>query len=101
MYPVVHEQILHYEVGDKRFEWCGKLFWGQLSQVTEGGQRSDELLEVSRVEAFVQRLDKHTNTQSAEENQTFQTCRVDKHMNITLYLSNCSGLGKIILVLVR
>lgn len=59
VYPVVHEQILHNEVGDKRFERCGKLFWGQLGQVTQGGQRSDELLQVSSVQTFMKRLKKH------------------------------------------
>jgi len=64
VYPVIHEQILHNEVGDERFERCSKLFWGQLSQVTQGGQRSDELLQVSGVEAFVQRLETQTHNTS-------------------------------------
>ena len=74
MYPVVHEQILHNEVGDERFERRGELFWGQLSQVTQGGQRSDELLQVSGVQTFVQRLERDTPTQNTSLNLG-QTCR--------------------------
>lgn len=59
-HPVVHKQILHDEIGDERLQWCSELFWGQLGQVTQGGERSDELLQVSRVQTFVQRLEKHT-----------------------------------------
>lgn len=57
-HPVVHEQILHNEVGDERLQWCGELFWGQLGQVTQGGEGSDELLQVSGVQTFVQRLER-------------------------------------------
>lgn len=69
LYPVVHEQILHNEVGDERFERCGELLWGQLSQMTQGGQRGDELLQVGRVQAFVQRLKRHSRAEFSSEQQ--------------------------------
>lgn len=61
-HPVVHEQVLHDEVGHQGFEWSGKLLRGQLSQVAQRGQRRDELLQIGRVQALVQRLRKHAHT---------------------------------------
>lgn len=49
-HPVIHQQVLHNEVGHNRFHWGGKLVWGQHRDVTKRHEWSDELLRDIRIQ---------------------------------------------------
>lgn len=56
-HPIVHEKVLHNESCYQGLEWGSELIRREQSDVTNGDQRGDQVLQVAGVQAFMQRLE--------------------------------------------
>lgn len=92
-YPVVHEQVLHNEVGHERFERGSELLRGQLSQVAQCRQWRDKLLQVGGIQALVQRLRKHRRRYACTQCFGYElVCSGSKDLVQWVYLTFSTGL---------
>lgn len=78
--PVIHQQVLHNEIGHNRLHWRGKLVWGQHGDMTKRHKRSDELLGDIGIQTTWQRLvreGKSTENQDVKRKKMVQDKRTN------------------------